>query len=239
MFVQLPLKIGLRDDACFETFVTEKESLALAFNGLQSALTQPGGSAFYLYGETGVGKTHLLQASCRFITEQGQASVYLPFEDHSLPLIPDVLTGLEQMPLVCLDDMNGMIGQAKWEIALANLITKSSVQGHTLILTGAVPMNDWDIATTDLAKSLMTVLPIEMQALVEKEEIILALQRHSKRLGFELPNDVGNYLIKQFSMDLQELLAVLKLLEQATLVEKRRLTLPFVKETLNKPLNIL
>ena len=234
MFVQMPLKIGLRDDACFETFVTEQESQALALNGLQTALSQSNGNAFYLHGESGVGKTHLLQASCRFVTEQGQASVYLPFEDHSLPLIPDVLIGLEQMPLVCLDDMNGIVGQAKWEHSLANLITKSSVQGHTLILTGKEPISDWSIATTDLAKALMTVLPIEMHAIVEKEEVIMALQRHSQRLGFELPNDVGNYLIKQFSGDLQELLAVLKLLEQATLVEKRRLTLPFVKQVLQQ-----
>lgn len=234
MLVQMPLKIGLRDDACFETFVTEQASQALALNGLQSALKQDNGNAFYLYGESGVGKTHLLQASCRYVTEQDKASVYLPFGDLSLPLIPDVLIGLEQMPLVCLDDIDEIIGDSKWELALANLITKSSVQGHTLILTGQQAVNDWSIKTTDLAKALMTVLPIEMHAIEEKDEVIIALQRHSLRLGFELPIEVGNYLIKQFSSDLQELLAVLKLLEQATLVEKRRLTLPFVKQVLQQ-----
>ena len=230
----MPLKIGLRDDACFETFVTEQESQALALNGLQAALKQENGNAFYLYGDSGVGKTHLLQASCRFITEQDRASVYLPFTDLSLPLIPDVLIGLEQMPLVCLDDMDGIIGQESWELALANLITKSSVQGHTVILTGSLPISEWSIKTTDLAKALMMVLPIQMDAIIEKEEVIIALQRHSLRLGFELPSDVGNYLVKQFSSDLQELLAVLKLLEQASLVEKRRLTLPFVKQVLQQ-----
>jgi len=234
VFVQMPLKIGLRDDACFETFVTEQESQAVALNGLQSALQQTNGNAFYLYGESGVGKTHLLQASCRYVTEKGQSSVYLPFGDHSLPLIPDVLIGLEQTPLVCLDDMTEIVGDSKWELALANLITKSSVQGHTVILAGQVSINDWSIKTNELAKALMMVLPIELHAVIEKEEVIIALQRHSLRLGFELPNDVGNYLVKQFSADLQELLAVLKLLEQATLVEKRRLTLPFVKQVLQR-----
>jgi len=234
VFVQMPLKIGLRDDACFETFVTEQESQAVALNGLQSALQQTNGNAFYLYGESGAGKTHLLQASCRYVTEKGQSSVYLPFGDHSLPLIPDVLIGLEQTPLVCLDDMTEIVGDSKWELALANLITKSSVQGHTVILAGQLSINDWAIKTNELAKALMMVLPIELHAVIEKEEVIIALQRHSLRLGFELPNDVGNYLVKQFSADLQELLAVLKLLEQATLVEKRRLTLPFVKQVLQR-----
>jgi len=103
-----------------------------------------------------------------------------------------------------------------------------------VILAGQLSINDWAIKTNELAKALMMVLPIELHAVIEKEEVIIALQRHSKRLGFELPNDVGTFLVKQFSADLQELLAVLKLLEQATLVEKRRLTLPFVKQVLQR-----
>ncbi len=232
MFVQLPLKIGLRDDACFETFVTEQESLAVALNALQTALKQPQGNAFYLYSESGSGKTHLLQAACRYVTEKGQASVYLPMKDDGLPLVPDVLSGLEQTPLVCLDDMEDIIGHKKWELALANLLTKSSVQGHNVILAGELPVVDWSLVTPELTKALMTVLPIKLTSLHEKEEVIQALQRHAKRLGFELPLEVGNYLVKQFSNDLQELLAVLKMLDQATLVEKRRLTLPFVKQVL-------
>lgn len=234
MFVQMPLKIGLRDDACFETFVTEKESTAVALNALQSALLKNSGSAFYLNGTGGVGKTHLLQAACRFVTEKQGASVYLPMSDASLPLIPDVLNGLEQTPLVCLDDIDLLISDIKWEVALANLITKSSVQGHTVILSGEKGINDWDIRSQELAKALMNVLPITIQGLEEKSEVIIALQRHSAKMGFELPNEVGNFLVKQFSSDLQELLAVLKLLEQATLVEKRRLTLPFVKQFLKQ-----
>ncbi|WP_178861062.1 DnaA regulatory inactivator Hda [Thiomicrorhabdus cannonii] len=232
MFVQMPLKIGLRDDACFETFVTEQESLAVALNALQSALKHPAGNAFYLYGDSGVGKTHLLQAACRYVTEKGQASVYLPMRDEGLPLIPDVLVGLEQTPLVCLDDMERIVGNAKWEVALANLLTKSSVQGHNVILAGEQSVVQWALTTPELTKALMTVLPIKLSSLNEKEEVIMALQRHAKRLGIELSQEVGNYLIKQFSNDLQELLAVLKMLDQASLVEKRRLTLPFVKKVL-------
>lgn len=232
MFVQLPLKIGLRDDACFETFVTEEESLAFALNALQSALKNPSGNAFYLHAESGAGKTHLLQAACRYVTEKGQASVYLPMKDENLPLIPDVLFGLEQTPLVCLDDMDNIIGHKKWELALANLLTKSSVQGHNVILAGEISVVDWSLLTPELTKALINVLPIKLYSLHEKEEVIVALQRHASRLGFDLPIEVGNYLVKMFSSDLQELLAVLKLLEQATLVEKRRLTLPFVKKVL-------
>ncbi|WP_319557739.1 DnaA regulatory inactivator Hda [Thiomicrorhabdus sp.] len=236
MFVQMPLKIGLKDEACFETFITEQESLAVALSSLLNALKEPRGNAFYLYGQSGVGKTHLLQAACRYITEKGKASVYIPMSDESLPLIPDVLVGLEQTPLVCLDDIGCKVGNKSWELALANLITKSSVQGHILILAGDDSIVDWKIVTPELAKALMTVLPIVLTPLTQKEELISALQRHSLRLGFELPEKVGDYLLKKYSYDLQELLAVLTLLEQASLVEKRRLSLGFVKKVLENDL---
>ncbi|QCU89831.1 DnaA regulatory inactivator Hda [Thiomicrorhabdus sediminis] len=233
MFVQMPLKIGLRSEACFATFVTEQESVAFALNNLQKSLKSGGGS-FYMFGNSGVGKTHLLQAACRFITEHDKTSVYLPLSDDSLPLIPDVLIGLEQTPLVCLDDVDTIIGNSKWELALANLLVKSSVQGHSVILSGKKSISEWSIATQELMKALINVLPIEIAPLTDKDELISALTRHSSRLGFELTKEVGNYLIKQFSNDLQELLAVLKMLEQASLVEKHRLTLPFVKKILNQ-----
>ncbi len=234
MFVQMPLKIGLRDEARFETFVTEKESLAVALNALQTALQQNTGGAYYLFGEQGGGKTHLLQAACRFVTEQDRTSVYLPLADKTLPLIADVLVGLEQTPLVCLDDVDQVIGDPKWEHSLANLLTRSSVQGHVVLLSGDTSINDWNLATQELAKALINVLPVEIETLKDRSEVIEALKRHSGKLGFELPQDVGNFLIKNFSTDLQELLAVLKILEQASLVEKRRVTLPFVKQVLKQ-----
>ena len=232
MFVQMPLKMGLRDDASFETFVAEQESVAVALNVLQNTLSKPRGSAFYLSGVQGVGKTHVLQAACRFMTERNQDSVYLPMGDESLPLIPDVLHGLEQTSLVCLDDVDVIIGNKNWEVALANLIVKSSVQGNTLLLAGGTHINNWNIVMPELAKALVSVLPIGLLPLADSSELISALQRHSRKRGFELPDNVGDYLLKHCSQNLPELMQILDLLEEATLVEKRRLTLALVKSVL-------
>lgn len=233
MYVQMPLKMGLRDDASFETFVAEQESVALALNVLQKNLSNPRGSAFYLGGEQGVGKTHILQAACRYMTERNQDSVYLPLGDASLPLIPDVLYGLEQTSLVCLDDVDSIIGKKAWETALANLITKSSVQGNTLLFAGNTSIGKWRIALPELAKALVSVLPVELLHLSDKNELITALQRHSVKRGFELPDNVGEFLVKHVSGELPQLMNVLRVLEEASLVEKRRLTLAFVKSILS------
>ncbi len=232
MLIQLPLKMSLRDDASFETFIAEQESIALVLSQLQQLDNAQYAGCYYFFGESGVGKTHLLQAACRFYTEKGRQSVYFPLANQQLPLIPDVLQGLEVTPLVCLDDVEQVLGDLGWEKALANFLAKSRVQGHRVLLTGQTALTDWPVASEGLMRELVSIIPVPLAPLQGERELVLALQRHALYMGFELPLKVGNFLIKRFSTDLQELLAVLKLLEQASLVDKRRLTLPFVKEVL-------
>jgi len=234
MFVQLPLKIGLRQEVCFDTYIAEEESVAFKLSQFQKSLAdQYSDESFYLFGEAGTGKTHLLQAACRFVTERNRASVYLPLADASLPLIADVLNGLEQTPLVCLDDVDAVLGDRDWEGALTNLIMRAKVLGHQVVMSGRDEITSWSIASSEWLQALMSIMPIALKPLTRKQDIVMALQRHALKLGFELPIEVCNYLVKQFSNDLQELLSVLKLLEQASFVEKRRMTLPFVKHILS------
>jgi DnaA family protein len=234
MLVQIPLKMSLRDDASFDTFVAEQESVAMVLSQLQQPQVSQFSGCYYFYGDSGVGKTHLLQAACRFYTEKHKQSVYFPMANPALPLIPDIFQGLEVTDLVCLDDVEQIVGQVQWETALAGFLAKSRVMGHRVLLTGRSPLLDWPVVTDALKKELVLMVPIQLMPLSGQRELVLALQRHALYMGFELPVEVGNFLIKRFSSDLQELLMVLKLLEQATLAEKRRLTLPFVKEVLSR-----
>jgi DnaA family protein len=232
MFVQIPLKMGLRDTATFDNFVVEDESTAMGVVSLQTSLTNAKGDAYFLLGSNGVGKTHLLQSACRQATEQNQSSVYLPLADESLPLIPDVLNGLEHTKVVCLDDVDSVTGHEDWEVALENLIIKAATQGNVVIMAGGVAMQDWNLAHTNLLKALMTVIPISLKPLKQKHEMKVAMQKHSRSLGFEVPDQVADYLIKNHAEGLSDLMQLLKILEDATLVQKRRLTLQFVKTIL-------
>ncbi|WFE68732.1 DnaA regulatory inactivator Hda [Thiomicrospira sp. R3] len=232
MLVQLPLKISLRNDASFKTFVAEQELIAQTLSSLQQPDKPQYAGCYYFYGPEGVGKTHLLQAACRFYSEKQLQSVFFPLMDKGLPLIADVLVGLEVTDLVCLDGVEAILGDPAWEKALANLVAKSKVQGHRVLLAGQMPIRDWPMVTDALRAEVFSIMPIPLAPITDKDSLILALQRHAINRGFELSLDVTNFLIKRFSLDLQELLAVLQLLEQASLAEKRRMTLPFVKDVL-------
>lgn len=257
MYAQLPLKIELKDEARFSTYVCESEGLKNTLNALQSALggidknTQGssensvlGTKACCFIGPMGVGKTHLLQAACRFqienqanaakqnSTQSFGAGVYLPLGDVTLPFVPMVLDGMEQVDLVCVDDIDLVIGQEDWELALANLLMKSKNMGHAVFFASNQPIHEWTIITKELASAMVNVLPIPLAPIKSDKALVDALQKHAEMLGFHLSVEVCNYLIKQYSKNLQELLAVLGLLAEASIVQKRRVTLPFAKQIL-------
>jgi len=228
MLIQLPLKINLPETACFETFVAHDASVALTLSQLQISDMNALSQGLYFFGDPGVGKTHLLQAACRAISIKGGRSVYFPLKEEQLPLIPDVLKGLEVMDLICLDDVDHVIDQQAWQLALQSLLAKASTMGHPVILSGRLPLDLWP-SVSELRAAMFGLLPVELEHLTALDDLILALQRHAKIRGFDLPKNVANFIIKRFSTSLEELLAVLQMLEQATLAEQRRLTLPFTK----------
>ena len=235
MYVQMPLKIGLRDEASFNSFVADGESVALGLMDLQNNIQQPKGNSYYLNGGGYSGKTHVLQAACRFATESGLASVYLPLSDKSLPLIPDVLNGLEFTSLVCLDDVDRIIGHADWETALRNLLIKSATQGNTVILAGRATVDIWPMVDHELISALMGLVSVPLKVLKANSDLVEALQKHSQCMGFELPDKVGEYLVTKHSTNLEELMTMLKILEEATLTEKKKLNTAFVKTIFPEP----
>ena len=50
--------------------------------------------------------------------------------------------------------------------------------------------------------------------------------------GFELSDDVGNYLLRHYQRNLADLFVLLERLDRVSLAEQRRLTVPFVKSVI-------
>ncbi len=64
------------------------------------------------------------------------------------------------------------------------------------------------------------------------EEKLLALQLRGKLRGFELPEDVGRFLLKRLDREMRTLFMTLDQLDRASITAQRKLTIPFVKEIL-------
>src|SRR6185437_1963416 len=91
----------------------------------------------WLYGATGSGKSHLLQASCTRALEAGRAASYLPLSQLR-EFGPDVLQGWSDAAFVALDELPAVVGQREWEQALFALYQASEERGATLLAAAAV-----------------------------------------------------------------------------------------------------
>jgi DnaA family protein len=83
----------------------------------------------------------------------------------------------------------------------------------------------------DLLSRLMNGVILQIQTLTDAEKLA-ALQLRANMRGFELPLEVGQFLLQRWPRNLSVLFAALEKLDHLSLVEQRRLTIPFVKQAL-------
>lgn len=227
--IQLPLPIHQLDDESLDNFYSDNNTLLL--NSLRQnfdTLKQP---IFYLWGEQSSGKSHLLKAVARHFLETQRSALYVPLTQAS-HFAPAVLEDLEQLNVICLDDLQAVIGQAEWEIALFDLINRIKETQKTLLLISADQSpSALQPRLPDLASRLNWGEIYRLNPLTEEQKI-LVLQQNARQRGIELPDDTANFLTKRLNRDMHTLINTLIQLDKASLQAQRKLTIPFVKEIL-------
>lgn len=218
---QLTLGISLRDDATFNNyFVGQNEQII-------HNLLQQEEPYMFLFGEGGTGKSHLLQAACHQIGNKGLPVVYLPLAEEGL--MPAMLEGLENVSFIALDDIQEVIGDESWERALFNLYNRVREKGVSMLVSSSEPLASLNIKLADL-KSRLSWGPIFQLISLNDNEKQRALQQRAKNRGLDLADDVVAYLLKHSTRDMNSLFALFEKLDKASMVEKRKLTIPFIKD---------
>ena len=228
---QLALNLRLRDTSSFENYFVARnreavERLQRAVRSLSSAPHSPA-AWLYLWGEPGTGKTHLLEAACRAAQEQGHAPLYVPLAGKT-DLTTALLEDVEQVPLVCVDDVDALAGDTIWEAALFALYEHLRAHGGMLVLAARTSPAAIGLKLADLATRLAAGLVYQLQPLSDEEKIA-ALRLRAQRRGLEMTEEVANYLLTRFPRDTPSLFALLDKLDTATLAAQRRLTIPFLR----------
>ncbi|MDX1810510.1 MAG: DnaA regulatory inactivator Hda [Gammaproteobacteria bacterium] len=227
--MQLSLSIGLRDDASFDNFFPGENTVAVKhLENILSSLQSEG--SVYLWGHEASGKTHLLQALCHQATSLELSAAYLPLSQWR-ELDVAMLEGLENYAIVCIDDVDAIAGNVDWEQALFHLYNQIFSKGTHLVVSASSSLQDSPLQLPDLKSRLSWGIVFQIKELSEEDKV-LALQHRAHRRGLELPENVAQYLLRRYSRDMNSLLDILNRLDEASLVAKRKLTVPFVKQWL-------
>jgi DnaA family protein len=228
--MQLPLGVHLLDDATFVSFYEGQNGLVLS--ALHEWMTSRSLDPYlYIWGEKGVGCTHLLQAVCNEATLKGASACYIPLAQYTEET-PSMLEGLENCDFICIDDIDAIAKNAEWEEALFHLFNRArSAARHLLIAGNAAPCH-LNMQLPDLKSRLGWGTTFQVHAL-EDEQKLTALQLRAKARGLVLSDEVGRFLLRRCDRDMKALYQTLGQLDAASLSAQRRLTIPFIKQVLS------
>jgi DnaA family protein len=212
---QLLLNIAPEWAPTLDNFVAGRNAELLS--ALRHALAGTAGERlFYLWGEAGCGKSHLLQAVVRQARASGKEAICL------CGAVP------EAMQVAGVDDAETLDDAA--QVALFGLYNRMRESGGMLLVSGpAAPLHLK--LRDDLRTRLGWGLVYQIHALNDEEKAE-ALERHAAERGFVLPHEVTQYLLRRGRRDLPALLGVLDALDAHCLRLKRGASVPLLKEVM-------
>ena len=225
---QMPLAIQLDDFAVFESFFPARNQ------EIYQLLSELDGSSdrfdgFWLWGETASGKSHLLQAVSDNMVNN---CIYIPMKEligHN----PQIIEDLSSRNIVCIDDIDLCAGKKEWELAIFDLCNQLLDRKLSLVASSSSKVANSGFIIKDL-QSRLSILPSYKIQHLNDEESKSALRLRAKFRGIAISNEVLDYLLRRVNRDMTSLYEILDLLDNASLVAKRKLSIPFVKEIINQ-----
>jgi DnaA family protein len=222
---QLLLDLGTPPPSTFETFLDgDNHELLTRLRRLRLELARGplADRTFYVWGEPGSGRSHLLHALCHE-APVGQAAFLGP---HSPPA---AFSFEPAVTLYCVDNCHALTPAQ--QIALFNLFNE--VRAHpasALITTGNAPPLGLEVRE-DLRTRMGWGLVFHLLALSDADKLA-ALKQAARSRGLTLADDVPPYLLTHFQRDMPSLMGLLDALDRYSLEQQRAVTLPLLRAML-------
>ncbi len=229
--VQLSLGISLRDESTFSNFYAHGDTNTLALKVLASLANGEEISNHLIWGAPGCGLTHLLQAACHAAYFSERSVQYLPMRDFMGYAAADICEGLEEVDLVCIDGVDVVCGSREWEQAFFHLFNRMKDAGKTLLLSSHTSPPSLPILLPDLKSRVLGSVTYHIESLGDEGKAQAIIRRGAGR-GINIPEEVARYILERASRDTNELFELLDRLDDASLQQQRKVTIPFVKAIL-------
>jgi len=212
---QLALDLLQPPQPSFASYVVGRNAEAVA--ALRSLLAGSGERFVYLWGDSGSGRSHLLQAMAA-----SAPSRYCGSPDAPAEFEPAVR-------LYLVDDVDRLSGDGQQR--LFRLLNEVRAAPPAAVVTSGSVAPAQLALRDDVRTRLGWGLVYQLHGLTDAEKSD-ALRARASALGFELPPDVLDYLLTHLPRDMRTLIAVLDALDAHAMSVKRAITVPLVREWL-------
>jgi chromosomal replication initiator protein len=229
----------------FHNFV-EGECNRLARSAGFAVSNNPGGTAFnplLIYGDSGLGKTHLAQAIGIEVKEKYPEKTVLyvnanKFQTQFVDSIRnnnknDFLHFYQMIDVLIIDDVHEFAGKEKTQDTFFHIFNHLHQSGKQLVLTSDKPPVELQGMEQRLLSRFKWGLSADLQA-PDFETRIAILNRKIYNDGIDIPAEVVEYIATHITDNIRELEgALISLLAQSTL-NKKEITLDLTKEMIDK-----
>jgi len=227
---QLPLRLNPQEVYQLDNFYfsqAEVKSALLVFCELTTI------DFLYLWGDKTSGKSHLLMATMANIQTRQPTKrlLYLPLAELVQSSSPEVLQSVEELDLLCLDELDAITGIAEWEEAIFHCFNRLLNTGCKLLVAANHNPAAIKIKLADLGSRLATGLIYQLDILDDQAKQKALIVQAQVR-GLDLPSEAAQYLLRHYSRDIRVLINLLGDLDKASMAAKRRLTIPFIRQVL-------
>jgi len=235
----------LNPDYNFNNYV-EGECNRLARSAGLAVGSNPGKTAFnplMIYGDSGLGKTHLAQAIGILVKEKhpDKTALYVnanKFQTQFTESIRnnnknDFLHYYQMIDVLILDDVHEFAGKEKTQDSFFHIFNHLHQSGKQLILTSDKP----PVELQGMEQRLLSRFKWGLQADLQKpdyETRLAILKNKAYNDGIELPNEVFEYLAANITNNIRELEAALISLYAQSTLNKKEITLDLAKLMVEK-----
>jgi len=222
---QIPLDFKKPNKQTFEDYIVESNLKTL--ESLKS-FVDSSAYIFYLWGETGCGKSHLLNAYIDDSYQSNKQAVLI----HPKDLVKrEYVSLIEMFDTICIDDSQLISGDKLLEESLFFWINEVKQAQKKIVLASQISnINEiWQLA--DLRSRLVSGITHQLMPL-SRQGVLKVLNQQATQQGIYLDNKVINYLENNCSMNMAFLKQLLNHLDKATLIHKKQVTIPLIKNIL-------
>lgn len=167
---QMALDISLQDNVGFDSFVIGHNAelmqhLIKVANGKE---TLP---PLFIWGDSGGGKSHLLNACYQLAEENEQKPWFVSLSDLASEENSEAnLSDLDDYNIYLIDGLDAIAGMAGWEEGLFNLCNLARDRSKSIILSAVQPPTSLNLCLRDLVTRLMSGLTYQVLPLSDEQK---------------------------------------------------------------------
>ncbi|MDO5402567.1 MAG: chromosomal replication initiator protein DnaA [Eubacteriales bacterium] len=233
---------NLNPNYTFNTFVVGNNN-NLAHAASLAVAETPGEvyNPLFIYGGVGLGKTHLMQAIAHFIiaNDPSKKVLYVTSETFTNELIDSVKNNknsefrnkYRNIDVLLIDDIQFIIGKESTQEEFFHTFNALYQDSKQIVISSDRPPKEMETLTERLRTRFEMGLPVDIQIPTYETKMAI-LNKKAELGGYDIPNEVKDYVATHIKSSIRELEGALTKLSAFSTLSHSPITVEFAEETL-------